>query len=154
MVIGVGSPFADDRVGWEVIKRLQRDELLTHFTPETLQLTYCDRPGLSLIHNMSTSDAVFLIDAVYTGAPPGTLHLFTQQKIASIHFPLSSHGVGVAEAIELGGVLGLLPPVLRLYGVEILPPKIQFELTPIMEISIQQLAKRIKKAILILLDPK
>ncbi len=72
-----------------------------------------------LIEAWSAADDVVVIDAVATGAPPGTVHVWDG------HEPLtfgrasgSSHGFGVAEAIELSRALNRLPEKLTVYGIE------------------------------------
>jgi len=64
--------------------------------------------------------AVVVIDAVVTGASPGTLHRWDAVHDAP-DVPLretSSHGFGLGQAIELARALGRLPPVLIVYGIE------------------------------------
>lgn len=133
-VLGIGSPFGDDQVGWEVIKLLQQRPTLNHFTREQLHIACCDRPGMHLIELMRTADTVFLIDAVKTGASPGTLHRFKNEEIESISSALSTHGLGIAEAMKLATTLNILPQKVILYGVEIDDVQMQFALSkPIKE---------------------
>jgi hydrogenase maturation protease len=63
---------------------------------------------------------VLIVDAVCTGAPAGTLH---QWDVRHSRFPArssaSTHGIGLAEGIELARKLGTLPKRLQVYGIEI-----------------------------------
>ena len=65
-------------------------------------------------------DTVVIVDAVVTGAPAGTLH-----RVDPGAGPLprdlglaSTHAVGVAEALELGRVIGRAPQRVVVLGVE------------------------------------
>jgi hydrogenase maturation protease len=61
-----------------------------------------------------------VIDAVSSGAAPGTLHRLDSP---GAHLPVlgqrgSTHALGLAEAIALGQALGRLPERLIVYGIE------------------------------------
>jgi hydrogenase maturation protease len=73
-----------------------------------------------LLGAWSPDDDVILVDAVVTGAPPGTLHRWNglEVPLERIQSSASTHGFGVAEAIGLGKVLNRLPRSLVLLGVE------------------------------------
>ena len=76
--------------------------------------------GAALIELWQGADTVILIDAVHSGAKPGTIHRLDAhaQPIAKRFFRLSTHAFGLAEAVELARALGRLPPRLIVYGVE------------------------------------
>lgn len=61
-----------------------------------------------------------LVDAVRSGAPPGTIHRINaaSDAVPQSFFNYSTHAFGVAEAIELARVLGLLPEAIILFGIE------------------------------------
>jgi len=63
---------------------------------------------------------VIIVDAVSSGASPGTLHCLdaSTDSIPSGFFSCSSHNFSVAEAIELARTLNQLPESLKLYGIE------------------------------------
>ncbi len=65
-------------------------------------------------------DRVCVVDAVSSGASPGSIHRMNASKepIPSKFFSCSTHDFGVAEAIELARTLGQLPKQLQLFGVE------------------------------------
>jgi|SRR5579871_1843154 len=64
-------------------------------------------------------DDVLVVDAVITGAPAGSVMLWDgAHPPAYSRVTPSTHGVGLAEAIELSRVLGCLPRKLRVYGIE------------------------------------
>ena len=72
-----------------------------------------------LIEAWETVDDVIVVDAVLTGAPVGTVQAWDGRQLPdSVSTTVSTHGFGVAEAIELARVLNRLPMRLRVYGVE------------------------------------
>lgn len=126
-VLGIGSPFGDDQLGWEVVKLLQLKPALQPFIPNRLQLTYCDRPGMQLLELMRPAQTVFLIDAVKTGAALGTLQRFENEEIETVGSALSTHALGIAEAMKIGAALNTLPQTIILYGIDI--DEVQFQFT-------------------------
>jgi hydrogenase maturation protease len=75
--------------------------------------------AFELIASWEGEEHVILIDAVVTGAPCGTIHVWegnpprlprTQQ--------VSSHGFGLAEALRLSKALHCLPEHVTVYGIE------------------------------------
>ncbi|HKJ89378.1 MAG TPA: hydrogenase maturation protease [Gammaproteobacteria bacterium] len=106
-VLGIGSPFGGDRVGWEVVDLL--GEAPEARAPGVL-LRALDRPGPGLIAYLEGADHAVLVDAVRTGADPGTLRRFTGLAELPASFSLSTHGVGLGETLLLAGRLGHLPP--------------------------------------------
>ena len=147
-VLGIGSPFGDDQLGWEVVKLLQQRPTLQAFIPNQLQLLYCDRPGMHLLELMREAQTVFLIDAVKTGDQIGTIHRFQNDEIAAVTTSLSTHGLGVAEAMKIGETLQILPPKVLLYGVEIDDVQLQFTRSEPIDQAIETLVIRLESDIL------
>lgn len=116
-IIGIGSPCGDDRIGWDAIEALQASGLLGQYPAGTVEACCCDRPG-ALLAWFQDVEAAILIDAMRSGAPPGTVQKLAVHALAPVQDPVSSHGISVAEQIALGRVLGLLPPTLLVYGIE------------------------------------
>ena len=95
------------------------------------------------------SDAVILIDAVHSGAQPGTIHRFDvhTQTIPTKFFHYSTHAFGVAEAIELARALKQLPQNLIVYGIEGKCFEAGIGLSLEVEKSAQEVVKRVKQDI-------
>ncbi len=113
-VIGVGSPFADDHIAYDVIQLLRQEPSVS------ASLQYYDRPGWYLLEYMQEFDIVHLVDAIISDKPIGTLHRYndidyfkTQETL------LSSHSFGLAETLLLGQSLNQLPAQLVIHGIEI-----------------------------------
>jgi hydrogenase maturation protease len=110
-IIGCGNPNRmDDAAGVLVAERL-RDMGI----PAEIQ----SGGAFELVESWDADDDVVLVDAVSTGSPLGTVHLWqgTPPKVP-IHSQLSSHGFGVGEAINLALLVGRLPKRLCVYGIE------------------------------------
>jgi hydrogenase maturation protease len=81
---------------------------------------------------------------VVTGAPVGTVQAWdARQPLASIRTPASTHGLGVAEAIELAHVLKCLPARLQVFGIEGRRFEPGLEISPEVQHAIEQVARRI-----------
>jgi hydrogenase maturation protease len=75
--------------------------------------------AFELIACWNVEEHVILIDAVVTGAPVGTVHVWDgnpPRVPVAQHF--SSHGFGLAEAFRLGKALHCLPERITVYGIE------------------------------------
>lgn len=117
-IIGVGSPFGDDRLGWVAAEQLRQSRRFAVFPPDSISISTRDRPGVLLAPEWEAAAKVLLLDAVRSGAPPGTLHRVAGQEIVSRGRSLSSHGLGVAEALELARALGAPVEAFVLHGIE------------------------------------
>lgn len=78
-----------------------------------------DGEPASLIDAWDGAAAVVLVDAVVTGADAGTVHRFDAAAgTLRAGGGASTHGLGVAEAVELARALGRLPRRVVVIGVE------------------------------------
>ncbi|MBI4491780.1 MAG: hydrogenase maturation protease [Chloroflexi bacterium] len=75
--------------------------------------------GTVLLSAWQGAERVYVVDAVVGAAPPGTIIRLDllRQSLAGGLRALSSHGLGLVEAVELGRALDLLPGQLVLYGI-------------------------------------
>ena len=116
VVVGVGSPFAGDDLGWRAAAALREGGFAVpgHET----EYVCSDRPGVGLLALMEGRELAILLDAMCSGAPPGSVRRLRRAELARLPVQHSSHGLGVAEALALGERLDLLPPRLLLLGIE------------------------------------
>lgn len=117
LVVGVGNPFRhDDAVGPAAIERLRSSHL------DGVDLVEETGEPAALVQRWSGYGTVVLVDAVDSGSTAGSLHRFELKDGRWDAMPpssvLSTHGVGVAHAVELARVLDRLPTRLLFYGVE------------------------------------
>ncbi len=115
VVIGLGNTLrGDDAAGAATVEQLRPrldDSVRLLVLPDPLRLPdYWEGAELAIV-----------CDAVCSGAAPGTLHRFEAHAVplpASIRPAISSHGIGLAEVVELARRLGRLPRRLIVYGIE------------------------------------
>ena len=111
-IIGIGTiDRGDDAAGLLVARRLRELHI---------EAAEHDRDGLSLLDAFSGHDHVILIDAVVTGAPPGSIRYWDAAEAPVVPDPVrgSTHAFGVAEAIQLARALGRMPARIEIYGIE------------------------------------
>jgi len=116
LVIGVGNPDrGDDGAGVAVVRHLRGR------VGPGVRLIELPSNLTRLVDCWHASDVVVLVDATSSGAAPGTVRRFdaTSAPLPARTFQgHSTHGFGVAEAIELARALGRLPRQLVVYGIE------------------------------------
>ncbi|HIJ61379.1 MAG TPA: hydrogenase maturation protease [Rhodospirillaceae bacterium] len=111
LVIGIGNPWRrDDGAGPAVAARLDG-------RARTLTLL---GSGADLIEAWHDAKRVVVIDAMRSGASPGTLRRFDAQAgpLPAGAFRCLGHRFGLPEAIEMARVLGCLPSRLEVWGIE------------------------------------
>jgi hydrogenase maturation protease len=110
-VIGVGSPFGADRLGWLAVDHLAK------VGPADCEWFKLDRPGSRLLDYLKRPDRVVIIDAVVWGEQPGGIRRLSLSDLQRFQGLSSSHGFGLAETLALGAELDRLPQALQLFGI-------------------------------------
>jgi hydrogenase maturation protease len=106
LVLGLGNPLLwDDSVGLRVIQTL-RPRLLTWPGVE-LDEECCG--GLCLMERMIGFDRALLIDAMVSGAEPGTIQVLAGDAVPTQH-SASAHDVNLGMALALGRQAGAALP--------------------------------------------
>ncbi len=116
VVMGVGNPHrGDDGVGHAVARRLAGS------APPDVDVVLHQGDAASLLAGLEGVAAAYLIDACASSAPAGTVHRFDvgSGPLPLLSFAMSTHGLGLAEAVELGRALGQLPDRCVVYAVEV-----------------------------------
>jgi hydrogenase maturation protease len=115
LVIGLGNTDrGDDAAGREVARRLREAGA------EGADIVELGGEATALLAAFEGAEAVFLVDACLSGAPPGTIRRLdvAQAPLPRATFGLSSHGFGLAEALELAETLRMTPPTCIVYAIE------------------------------------
>jgi hydrogenase maturation protease len=78
---------------------------------------------LDLLDDWAGEDLAIVVDAVRSGAPPGTVSLTWLEQLSDVLLPAgcaraSTHGLGVADVFRLACEIGLAPQRVALIGVE------------------------------------
>ena len=134
-VVGFGNRWRrDDAVGLEVAARL-RAEL-----PEEVEVLEREGEPTGLIAEWGPEDEVWLVDAVSSGAAPGTVHRIdaSERELPRPIFRASTHHLGVPETVEVARALGRLPARLVVYGIEGSDFDAGRGLTPAVEAALEQ----------------
>lgn len=147
-VLGIGSPFGDDQLGWKAIDLLSEQKEIQIQLHKGLRLEKCDRPGLNLLTRMHGATTVFLIDAIKLGNAIGTLYRWQNLEIEKLNYPISSHQIGIGQALQLGRILNQIPENIILYGIEIAEVKLTFQTSLQMIQSLKMLVPQIIEELL------
>jgi hydrogenase maturation protease len=104
----------DDAAGLLVAQTLRRRAL------PALEVVEHEGEPIELIECCDGASALWLVDAARSGAPAGTLHRFdvSERPLPSGLFGLSTHRIGLAEAVEFARALERLPLSVMVYGIE------------------------------------
>jgi len=118
-ILGVGSPFGEDRLGWLAIDFIRASRWYRSQRAGAVSAESLDRPGPALLAAMDGASHAVLIDAVRGAATPGTLLCVALEQLDwSADAFVSGHAFGLADTLLLGRALALLPPRLTLLAVE------------------------------------
>jgi hydrogenase maturation protease len=115
VVVGVGNSLrGDDGAGVAVAERIRTR------TPEDVDVRICELEPSRLVEALAGADVAFVVDAVSTGAPAGTVHRFdaSDSPIPSRDLRSSTHALGIGESLELARALDRLPRRTIVFGVE------------------------------------
>ena len=117
LIIGLGNPIvADDSIGLRVaaeLKTLLADRLNVDVTEDYWG-------GLRLMERMIGYERAIVIDAICTGAPPGTIHQLTTASVPT-QKSASAHDVNLPTALAFGRRAGAHLPAdedVHLIGIE------------------------------------
>lgn len=144
LIIGVGNAYrSDDAVGLVVARRLREDG---DAKLDDVTIQEQSGEGTALLEAWKEAGAVILIDAVQSGAPPGTVHRFdaSRQALSAVFSCASTHSFGLAEAIEMARALQQLPAHCVVYGIEGQNFAAGIELSPAVEQAVDGVVERIR----------
>jgi hydrogenase maturation protease len=112
-VLGLGSPFGDDRVAWRLVEDLRGS------VPNDVELLTLDRPGAALVQWMAGVDHLVLIDAVFADGAPGRVIEIRPDDLNDKSSVVSSHQLPLRETLALAATLGCLPRRVTILGVTV-----------------------------------
>ena len=144
IVVGVGNTErGDDAAGRAVAERL-RDML-----PAQIAVTEGDGEVTALLESLNGATSAFLVDASASGATPGSVRRFdvSEAPLPQGMFSLSTHGLGLPEAIELARALGQLPAHCVVYAIEGDSFEVGAALSPAVERAVGMVAERLRAEI-------
>ncbi len=118
-VIAIGNPYRrDDGAGGAVVRLLA-----DHYGDDSrLRLVELDGESVRLVQAWEGSTTVWIVDAVRSCRPAGSFHEIDATRLADLDDSGArlggGHLMGLGDAVDLASVLDLLPPRLRVLGVE------------------------------------
>ena len=115
LFIGVGNEHRrDDGVGIFIVRHPALLNL------PGARIVEVQRDGICLMDLWKGAGIVFVFDAVYSRSTAGTIYRLDAMKeqVPGDLFRLSTHSLGIAEAVELSRSLNQLPAELILFGIE------------------------------------
>jgi len=140
LVLGIGNPDrGDDGAGPAVVRRLRG--LLT----DEIGLIEENGEAAALLTRLEGTEAAYMVDACASGSRAGTILRFdaAAAPLPQHTFGLSTHGLGLAEAIELARALRQLPPSCIVYAIEGACFEAGSPLTPAVADAVAEVAQRL-----------
>jgi hydrogenase maturation protease len=143
IIIGVGnSDRGDDAAG------LEAAHLLQGLVPADVRVISYSGEITALIEQWEGATHLILIDAALSGSDPGSVRcLDVSHESRPLQFSgrFSSHGIGIAEVIEMARVLNRLPPNVRIFGIEAKNFAMGAPLSPQVQGAVHQVVEEILK---------
>ena len=98
LVVCIGNDLvADDAVGYHLYHLLQKQRL-----PGDVRVCLLGVGGMALLDELSGEELLVVVDAVQLGSDPGTVHVLDWDRIPANQLrPVSGHGIGVREALQV-----------------------------------------------------
>ncbi len=138
-IIGLGNRFRqDDAVGLLVVEQLQH-------LPGIMVLSLGDDPT-SILDVCPQCETLILVDAVVTGAPPGTIHRWELHASPprEITARFSTHHLSPLDILQLARTFGPLPDRIVLFGIEVAQTGMGEDLSPPVKHAIPQVVQDIQ----------
>ncbi|MDH3327572.1 MAG: hydrogenase maturation protease [Gammaproteobacteria bacterium] len=114
VVVGFGSFNGDDQAGWLVI-----DKLSQQCVNDSTIFFKSKADGVDWFPVAEGATEVVFVDAVKSGALPGTVHVIKSQEECANKFSTSSHTINIFDSIALAETLGYLKASYLFFGLEI-----------------------------------
>ncbi len=143
LVIGVGNPDrGDDAAGRAVAARVKA------LGRGNFRVIESDGEAASLLALFARSDTVILVDAAVSDGLPGSIARFDVHAapLPADCFGVSTHGFGLAQAVELARALYLLPRRCEVFTIEAQACEIGAGLSTAVARAVDEVALRILAA--------
>jgi hydrogenase maturation protease len=143
VVIAIGNAFRrDDGVALRVLDELRR-------VAPSVRAVALDGEPCRLLDTWADADVAIVVEACRSGAPPGAVHHIELVGDALDASPsaVSSHGVGLADAVLLAHALGRSPRRLRLVTVDVADVGVGLGLSPPVAAAVPEVVARVLQAV-------
>jgi hydrogenase maturation protease len=106
---------SDDSFGFHIAQRLNSGAVLDDFT----DVEYSSIAGFSLLDLLTERSHVLIVDAIQTGADPGTMHFFPAGHLTPSQQLINSHQISLPTALGLSKQFGIpMPDTIDVLAVE------------------------------------
>ncbi|MBJ6727848.1 HyaD/HybD family hydrogenase maturation endopeptidase [Geomesophilobacter sediminis] len=141
LVLGIGNlVMSDDGVGVRVVQHLQQ----TCRFPDEVTLLDGGTLGLDLLPQIGAAEKLLVVDAVETGAAPGTLvRLYGEEIPLALETKVSPHQMGLKDLLTVASLVGEAPEEMVLLGVQPESIEMSMELTPAVAAQVEPLANQV-----------
>jgi len=150
LVLGLGNDLlGDDGVGLAVARAVRER------VPPGVEVVESGEAGLALLELLAGYPVAVIVDAIHTGAPPGTIQRLERGAFARVLAP-SAHYAGLPEVFELAERLGLaMPARLAVIAIEVedpysfaerLTPRVMAAVEPAAELVLHELGAALTPA--------
>lgn len=138
VVLGIGNIIlSDEAVGVRAVEALQAGWML----PEDVAAIDGGTSGMELIEDLSNLDFLLVLDAVRTGAAPGTLVRVDGERIpVFFRSKLSPHQIALPDVLASLELLDAMPKEIVVLGVEFESLELGLEMTPAIAAQVPVLA--------------
>lgn len=116
-IIGIGSPIADDDLGWQVISLLQGNKNIQALMAKGLNLFKLDRPGILLAESIRDYDHVIIIDAMKAEHSTAQSVWLNVEELNSVVNKYSSHDIGLIDSLQYIKAIDRLPKDIALLAI-------------------------------------
>jgi hydrogenase maturation protease len=115
LIVGIGNEYRNDDVAGMYTARLLNGLKLPRTHVRELHYDISE-----LLHVWMSYRSVIIIDAVSSGAKPGSIHRFNlaQGQPTEADVLRTSHSIGFSKLIELSRTINRIPEQIVLYGIE------------------------------------
>ncbi len=142
VLIGVGNPYRqDDGIGPALAAAIAA------LDPPGVNVLACDGEPSRLLDAWTGAELAVVVDATRhgDGGTPGRIRRFTEDRLADADSSgsASTHGLGLADAVELGRALAQLPERLVVFAVEAQDIGYGNQLSPPVAAALGELTRRV-----------
>jgi len=114
IVLCIGNPQRGDDAAGRAVARALRALLVD------VEIIEEEGEATRVLARLEVADVAYIVDACVFGAKPGDIRRFDASTgpLPRAAFGASTHGIGLAEALELARALGVLPSRCVIYAIE------------------------------------
>ncbi len=141
LLLGVGNVLlTDEGIGIHALERLQQQYRL----PDDVEVIDGGTSGMDLLDSLADRECVVLVDAVKTGAAPGTLVRLAGDALpAFFRSKISPHQLGLCDLLAMLQLRGEAPRELVLHGMVPQSLETHLGLSPGIEARMPEFVERI-----------